>query len=343
MATQTLQTFSIENKQFYERALLKRLKDTYRLYKYAQKTILPKNSGDTISWRVFKSLALPTAELTEGVTPEPNKLDIVKFKATLKQYGDYITISDLLDLEGIDPVVTETAELFGEQIAEYVDNLIRDVLLTGTNVFYAKGTEQTRPTTTDEITANCTITIDDINRIKAILTRYRAKPYTNGKFIFMISPEVEYDLKSLTATNSSWIDITKYTGSEKILDGEIGTFLGFKFVVDNGIKVEENEATTPVLVHKCLVFGKDAFGVVELEGDSASPKIIHKPLGSAGSEDPLNQRQTLGWKINGFQTRILYDEALIRYECASGLTSPEGISDEDRFGYEDANTGAVDA
>lgn len=348
MATQTLSSLSIENKEFYERALLNRLKKTFRLYKYAQKTKLPKHSGDTISWRIFKNLSLPTAALTEGLTPPPNKLDIMKFKATLSQYGDYITISDLLDLEGIDPVITEISELFGEQVAEYVDNLIRDVLLTGINVYYSKGTDTVQPTARNQIDATNTISIADINKVKAILKRYGVKPYENGKHIWLIDPEVEFDLKALTTANASWIDITKYTKADSVLDGEIGSFLGFKWVVDNNIKVvaEGAQATagtagTEELVHLCLVFGKDAFGVVELEGESANPKIIHKPLGSAGSDDPLDQRQTLGWKINGFTTRILHDECILRFECASGLTAPDVLTDSQRVGYDSISAGAT--
>lgn len=326
MATQTLSTFSIENKQFYERALLERLKETYHLYKYAKKTTLPKHHGNSISWRKFLDLEIPTSALTEGVTPTANKLEIVEFTAQLSQYGDFIAISDLLDFEGIDPIITETSQLFGEQIAEFVDTKIREVLITGTNVFYAGG----EVTSSAEVSA--TISIDDINKVKAILKRYKAPAFEKGLYVWFISPEVEYDLKSLTASNSSWVDVAKYANPDSILDGEIGTFLGFKWVVDNNIVADENG------VYKCLVLGKDAFGTVNLEGDSSKPQIIHKPLGSSGTEDPLNQRQTLGWKINGLTTRILQDEGVLRYECVSSLTDVEGIDEEDRTHYSTKNT-----
>jgi N4-gp56 family major capsid protein len=335
MAVQTLGSLSIENREFYEKALLKRLKETYKLYKYAQKTTLPKNSGDVISWRVFKKLALPTSALTEGVTPVPNHLDIVKFKATLSEYGDYIEISDLLDLEGIDPIMTETSELFGEQVAEYVDNLIRNVLLTGINVYYSKGTDSTQPTARSQIDATNTISLADINKVKAILKRYNVEPYENGKYIFMIDPEVEYDLKTLSTANASWIDVTKYTQGDSILDGEVGTFLGFKWVVNNNISVVA-EGASSANVHLCLAFGKNAFGVVELEGSSANPALIHEP-----PHDPLHQKSTLGWKIPGFTTRILHDEAILRFECASGLTPATDLTDSSRIGYDSVSAGTA--
>lgn len=140
----------------------------------------------------------------------------------------------------------------------------------------------------------------------------------------MIDPEVEMDLKNLTGANASWVDIMKYDKSEKIVEGEIGSFLGFKFVVSNNIPTD----ATSTSVRKCLAFGKDAFGVVELEGKTGKPSIIHKGLGSAGTKDPLDQEQTLGWKIPAFATRILHDEALVRYEVYSSATAVGEFADD---------------
>jgi hypothetical protein len=36
-------------------------------------------------------------------------------------------------------------------------------------------------------------------------------------------------------------------------------------------------------------------------------------LGSAGVEDPLDQRQSIGWKMTGFGTKVLLPEAIVNY------------------------------
>jgi N4-gp56 family major capsid protein len=323
MKENSLTTLTIENKVFYEKALLKRLKSEAILYKYGKKAVLPRHHGNTISWRKFLKFKIPTAPLTEGVTPEPlNKMQPVEFNAKLKQYGDYIEITDLLDFEGIDPILTEASEAFGEQIAETKDALIRKVLLEGINVYFGG-----KKTSRDALTAKDTLTLDDLNRMKTIMRKYNVKPVENGKYLLLVSPEVQYDLIALTNETNSFIDIAKYAKTESILDGEVGTILGFKIIVDNFTSSVEN--ASGVVVHQCIALGKDAFGVVDLEGDTNSPRLIHKPLGSGGTNDPIDQIQTLGWKINGFATRILYDEAVMRVEVASGINvSSNEITDE---------------
>ena len=74
-------------------------------------------------------------------------------------------------------------------------------------------------------------------------------------------------------------------------------------------------------VYPCLFLGRDAYGTVDLEG--AGLEMIVKPLGSAGSADPLNQRQTIGWKCcHG--ARILYPERMLRVEVGSGYSDIDG-------------------
>lgn len=66
-------------------------------------------------------------------------------------------------------------------------------------------------------------------------------------------------------------------------------------------------------VHFSLVFGKDAYGVVDLEGHGAMQSIV-KPRGSAGADDPLDQRSTVGAKVPAYAAKILNDLWLVRIE-----------------------------
>lgn len=70
-------------------------------------------------------------------------------------------------------------------------------------------------------------------------------------------------------------------------------------------------------VMSTLVYGKGFAGSVELEGDGRNVAMIIKPLGSAGAADPLNQRQTMGWKIRSFCCVILQDTFGVRIEHAA--------------------------
>lgn len=67
-------------------------------------------------------------------------------------------------------------------------------------------------------------------------------------------------------------------------------------------------------VFSTLVYGKDAFGVVELGGSGKNVEIIINPPGSAGAADPLRQRGSIAWKVKGFAAVILQDNNIVRIE-----------------------------
>jgi len=68
-------------------------------------------------------------------------------------------------------------------------------------------------------------------------------------------------------------------------------------------------------VHGTVIYGQDYAGTVSLVGGK-NVSMIAKGLGSSGTEDPLNQRGTLGWKIKGYTATILEDAFIVRIEHA---------------------------
>ena len=68
-------------------------------------------------------------------------------------------------------------------------------------------------------------------------------------------------------------------------------------------------------VHATIIYGQDAFGMVKLGGrGKPNIQIIVKPLGSSGSDDPLNQRGTIAWKVPFFACAVLQDDFIVRIE-----------------------------
>lgn len=304
MATQTLTTLTAENKKVYDRTLLSRMLPELRFLKYGQKKTIPRNEGKTINFRRFSSLAPATTPLTEGVTPAGSDLTITTVEATLNQYGDYIEVSDVLDMVGIDPVITENCELLGEQAGLTIDHVTRDIVVSGTNVQYAGG-----KTSTATVTAADKISSAEIKKAVRTLKKANAKPLADGSYVGIIDPDISYDIQN----DPLWQDVSKYNGGTKIMDGEIGKLCGVRFVETTETKVKEGSSS--VSVHCCMIIGKDAYGVVDLEKSSVKPSVIVKPLGSSGTEDPLNQRGTQGWKTMYTAVR-LNELAMVRIECA---------------------------
>lgn len=303
--TQTIETLSQENKTFYERTLLKRALPNLVFYKHGQKKPMPKNEGDTVQFRKFNSLEPATTPLTEGVTPTGKALSISTVTATVRQYGDYIETSDKISLVAIDPVVTESTELLGEQAGLTLDTVTRDVLVEGTTVQYAGG-----KTSTDAITASDKLTSTEVKKCARNLKKNNIAPFEGKYYLGVIDAEQSYDLQN----DPLWQDISKYNGGTAIMEGEIGRIGKVRFIETENVKVKEGAGSGGIDVHCGMIFGKDAYGIIDINGKS-KPQIIVKPLGSSGSADPLNQRATVGWK-SLFTAVRLNELAMCRIETA---------------------------
>lgn len=293
MATVTLANTPNETKTFYNRTLLNRLTPKLLFARFGQKKPIPKHEGDTVNFRKFDSLAAATTALVEGVTPAGSSISVSKVEATVKQYGDYVILSDKIDTVGIDPVVAETSAVLGEQAGLTVDTVIRDVVVAGTNVLYAGGGTQADKTKK--------LNSDEIKKAVRTLKKANARPMDDGCFVGIIDPDTAFDLQS----DSLWQDVSKYNGGKAIQDGEIGKIHGVRFFETTNVKVASD-------IHSTMIIGKDAYGVCDVEKGS-TPQIIVKPAGSGGTQDPLNQRSSVGWKTL-FTAARLNELAMIRVE-----------------------------
>lgn len=71
-----------------------------------------------------------------------------------------------------------------------------------------------------------------------------------------------------------------------------------------------NGAFMQLPVHRGILFGDEALVKLSVDGVSDAPKIIVKPLGSSGVADPLDQRQSIGFRVDGFGLAIKRPEAI---------------------------------
>jgi len=309
MATnQTLGTLAQENKIAYDRVLLERLLPYLTYLKYGQKKPFNKNEGDTINFRRFNSLAVALTPLTEGVVPGGNTLSITAITATVQQYGDFISVTDKLDMLGIDPIITETSVSLGEQAGNTLDQITRDIIVAGTTVQYANG-KASRVLTAQTDVVNAT----EIKKAVRTLRRNNAQPIEGKYFIGIVGPDVEYDIISDTL----WQDVSKYSAAEQIFDGEIGKLYGVKFVRTSNAKKFAGAGAAGADIFATMILAANAYGIVDVGGGS-KPQIIVKEHGSSGTADPLNQIATIGWKAMMTAVR-LQELAMVRIESSATL------------------------
>lgn len=301
--TTLLDGLSVENKTFYDKVLIEEASAALVHDQFAQKKPIPRNGGKTIEFRKFAPLAKATTPLTEGVTPDGKSLTVTNITATVSQYGDFVQLSDVLELTAIDPVVVETTKLIGKQAGLTLDTVTRNVMQSGTNVTYcpkvADGVE-TEVTARADLDATSQLTVKVLQKVVAKLRAQNA-PTINGKYVAIIHPYVAYSLMR----DPEWIDAHKYANPENLYTNEIGEIAGIRFVQSSEAKCYGNG------VFGTLVFGEGAYGTTEIEGGGL--ETIIKQKGSAGTADPLNQRSTVGWKAIK-TAELLIPNYLVRVE-----------------------------
>ena len=124
-------SLSAEMKTFYENTLIDMAEPKLVHDRFADKYPIPKNNGKTIELRKYSSLAKATTPLVEGVTPAGNMLSVTAKTATVNQYGDYIKLSDMLELTAIDNNVVQSTKLLGSQSGRTLDTITREMRFIG--------------------------------------------------------------------------------------------------------------------------------------------------------------------------------------------------------------------
>lgn len=273
--------------------------------KHGQKKPIPKNEGATVNFRRFNRLPTATVPLVEGITPAGKNLDISSITAVVQGYGDWVLLSDFIDMAGIDPVATETLEVLAEQAGETLDELVRDEVAAGTNVYRVNGRVARNLVQAGDILDGATI-----RRARRIMARNNVKTI-GGSYIGFIHPDAAFDITG----DVNWIASSLYGKPGQLFDHELGKLYGIRFIETTKCPIWEDAGLNNLVdVYGTLIVGANAYGVPDIAG-SSKPESIIKPLGSAGSADALNQRSSCGWKA--YMATIRLDElCILRLESA---------------------------
>lgn len=316
---------------FYSRELLLRAKYRDFYGRWSDSVSIPAKSGKTVIMRRYSHLAMALSPLAEGVPPAGKTPVLTDYQATLNQFGDFIALSDFADATGIDDYKRHWAGLLGDQAGYTMDAIDRDVVTAGTGVIYSNGAGRTSVVSIiDENDLDRAIRTLSNNGAEMILAGNSGST-TVGSFPVMPAypavtlPDVMFDLQNLTGFK--WA--SDYKGA---VDGEVARYKklaffespdpsslgagGKKFAGGGGSSTAVKNTSGTVDVYTIMVFGKHGFTRVPLA--AGSTKMYTKGLGSAGTADPLEQLQTMGWKNTSARLRT-NENWLVRIETAASL------------------------
>jgi N4-gp56 family major capsid protein len=287
-------------KTFYDTSLLENAREQMVLQQFGRKQPM---HGNKVEWRKFDTFAKALTPLTEGVIPSGQTFGMATIEAEITQHGDYVAVSDRLELEAYDDVIYGASEEMGVAGGETFETLTRNILVAGTSVAYAGGKDSRSALTNADV-----LTPDLVNKAQTWLKKNKA-PKIDGSYVAIIHPSVAYDLRN----SDEWKEYHKYNDVTPIFKGEIGELHGVRFIESNEAKIWKDADTC---VYATLFLGKDSFGILDPEGEGM--QMIIKPRTVAGG--PLDQFSTIGYKFcHG--AKILYPERLLRVESGSSYGS----------------------
>lgn len=324
--------------------MLKRAMPFLHLEKFGQTYPLPTNSTQTAKFRRYFlsgaagsagsgnpanafNIPVATTPLIEGVTPQGSKLANQDYTVTLAEYGDFVTITDVIEDTHTDNVLQQATDILGEQAAVTIETLRFNILKAGTNVFYANSVG-------GRSSVVAAISLADQRRVSTGLNRQNAKKITQvvassadfntksveASYMALCHPDLETDIRGMTGFKP----VADYGPHTAPFEGEIGSVEQVRYLTstiiapwaDAGGAKGVMRSTTGTLadVYPILYFGRDAFGIVPLKGKSSITPMVVNPKPAAG--DPLGQRGTVGWKL-WTSTVILQDAFMARLEVAA--------------------------
>lgn len=225
MAAQVFSAFSADAQTYIAAQTLMRIKRDVIVYGLGKKEKLPNRFSKTFQYTRYDKLNLPKSALTEGVTPTTNaEVSISTVQAVMDQWGDFVNLSDVLDLTVKHPVMQQAIALLAEQASETIDREVIKVLMANTSVYYP-GAVTSRP----NITTTSYVDTALVRKVVANLRSRGAHPYEGRMLMGLIDPFVEMDLSG----DSTFQNAASYSNILVLQNGEVGRWMGVRWVSSN--------------------------------------------------------------------------------------------------------------
>ena len=285
--------------RYFDRKLLVQTLKTIVLDQFAFKAALPGKAGaKTIRFfRYPESDTTNVNTMTEGTLrtiAQSKQLSLTSVGVALEQWGQTVTISDLLSAVELFSTMEQATTQNGQDAALKVDELLRNILGDSAAIqlrFAGAATSWATVGGTDDA-----MTALDILDAATNLRVNNARP-TGGYFTAIMAPEVARDLMN----DDDWLEASKYGSPDQLFKGEVGRYMGVRVVAStNPYRTAHGTGQHTYAAagnrYSTFVVGDQSYGGVNLATMSAySPKMIISQ--GADKYDPLAQFTTVGFKF----------------------------------------------
>jgi len=293
----------------------KSLRSAPVLYELFDKRPLPGKSGVTMF--VPRHIARNAIRaLTEGTPIVTCATSAHYYSGTVKGYGDARSYSDFLVMVAeIPTMISDDIDYMSRDAGLYIDNLCRTAISAkaysaetgGHNTFI----QPDGATTSGLVVETTQLKQTALFEINTSLATDNAPTYADGMYAGVFHPRQTYDLFISTSAGSqmtkdvklsltshpSFLESTEF-GAQKLARATMGV-LGNIRIIENTNAPKTAHAVGGLSASNsgyiAYIMGPGGAAAVDLQ--TARLKTFLKPLGSAGTTDPLDQEMTAGVKF----------------------------------------------
>ena len=262
--------------------------------------------GSSVVFSLYQDLAAATSTLTETTDPDAVAISNVNtVSVTLNEYGNTVLNTRKLGEFAFSDVDPAIANIVAYNMADSIDKIVVNVLRGGTNVIYSGSA-----TATSGLTVGDEIEGANIRKAVTKLRAANAVPKDSMLYAAYMHPEVAYDLRAETGSNS-FEDIRKFTDPNvgNILNATTGVY-GGAYVVETPRAYTALDGASSRKVYRTIVAGQQALA----EATAVEPGIVVGPV-----VDKLMRFRPVGWySLQGWSR--YREEALYRIESTSSVS-----------------------
>lgn len=246
---------------YYDRRGLDKLKAMLQFVQVCEPRPLPKGVGRTVQFYRFNVGTVNTNPVVDGVVGSPVALASATVSATVEEYNDFTSSSQLLEDTDIAPFVEEMVDNMSYRAALSNDTLAR--------------IECDAYSSAQVSTIGAYLSAADFKKQTTNMEALNIRPYSDGSWRGIIHPYSRYDLIS-DNTAGGFIETMKYQSGRQVLNGEIGEVGGVRIVSTTNVG---SSGSAPNVLYNAYVFGYQSIFACDLSG--SGPSMV---------ADPKNQR-----------------------------------------------------
>lgn len=289
-------SLSANTLQSYNRNLLRRAVEKFVISAFTAKKTQPKYEGKSAVFSVYNQIpatAFTTAVLADGTTPAATALTKKSIKADIANYGAFVSFTDEVSLYHEDGaiLIKESTDNLGAGAGTATEKLLFAEAIANAGIDFVTvapaSTEAGLDGAETQLRKNLGM------KFKSMITGSTSASTSpiREAYVAFVHPDDVLKVEAMP----NYVSVEKYGYSDGLIPNEIGSRRGVRFV-------ETTNATAGTIV----ILAEEGLGEVSVRGVGKMQTIVNG-LGSAGSSDPLSQRQSVGVKF-AFSPKVLRPE-----------------------------------